>query len=99
LATWSVKVILIKKIYLVLQGNHPEVEEPGLAPGDDEGEKDQHHIVRDHIVPVVFKHLQTDQLKFSLNHKISLGRKAFFNLGNEERRKEIFNLCNEEGDF
>merc|ERR1719244_129502 len=41
-----------------LQRNHPEVEEPSLAPGQDEGEENQHHVVSDGmVVPLILEHL------------------------------------------
>ena len=44
--------------YLGLEGHHPEVEKPGLAPGQDEGKEDEHHVVGDWVVvPLILKHL------------------------------------------
>ena len=51
---------------LLLKRNHPEVKEPGLAPGQDKGEQHQHHVIRDHIVPVVLKHLGEETTQFLL---------------------------------
>merc|ERR1719219_235143 len=45
---------------LPLQGNHPQVEEPDLAPGDDEGEQHQHHVVSERLV---FAELELENLR------------------------------------
>ena len=55
----------VNQRYLCLKRNHPEVEEPGLAPGEDEGQQDQHHVVGDWVVvPLVLKYLKQAELAF-----------------------------------
>ena len=58
---------------------HSEVEEPSLAPGQYEGEQDQHHIICDRLtMPLVLEHLEVESKKSGQGHIICI--KAFLDL-------------------